>query len=52
MAEKAVFLELVNECFVVYAKISDYLEDKEDDNSAYITMMFNKLNALAAAMGI
>ena len=41
-----------NECFVVYAKISDYLEDKEDDNSAYITMMFNKLNALAAAMGI
>lgn len=41
-----------NECFVVYAKISDYLEDKEDDSSAYITMMFNKLNALAAAMGI
>ena len=41
-----------NECFVVYAKISDYLEDKEDETSAYITMMFNKLNALAAAMGI
>lgn len=41
-----------NECFVVYAKISEYLEDKEDETSAYITMMFNKLEALAAAMGI
>lgn len=40
------------ECFVVYTKISDYLEGKEDESSAYITMMFNKLNALAAAMGI
>mgnify|MGYP003306514438 CR=1 FL=1 len=41
-----------SECFIVYSKISDYLEDKEDETSAYITMMFNKLNALAAAIGI
>lgn len=41
-----------NECFVVYSKMSDYLEDKENASSAYITMMFNKLEALAAAMGI
>lgn len=41
-----------NECFIVYSKISDYLEGKEDETSAYITMMFNKLNALAAAINI
>lgn len=41
-----------NECFIVYSKISEYLEDKEDETSAYITMMFNKLEALAAALGI
>ena len=41
-----------NECFVVYSKMSDYLEDKEDENSAYVSMMFKKLEALAAALGI
>ena len=41
-----------NECFVVYSKMSDYLEDKEDESSAYVSMMFKKLEALAAALGI
>lgn len=41
-----------NECFAVYSKMSDYLTGKENETSAYITMMFNKLEALAAALGI
>lgn len=41
-----------NECFTVYSKMSDYLEGKEDNDSPYITMMFNKMKKLAITLNI
>ncbi len=41
-----------NECFVVYFKMIDYLDSKENEDSAYLTMIFNKVGTLAAALGI
>ena len=41
-----------NECFAVYSKMSEYLEGKEDNNSAYVSMMFNKMNRLAITLNI
>ena len=40
-----------NEVSIVYFKMSEYLEDKEDKTTPYYTMMFNKLEKLAELMG-